>query len=377
VNIYDNPLRDQFLIGRQPAPSPRPFHRRLPGYAVTPLHSVGDLSESLGVATVWVKDEASRLGLPAFKMLGASWAIYRLLERVRGARFDEWESLDELVPQLARLGPLVLAAATDGNHGRAVARMARLLGLAARVRVPAGTVAARIDAIASEGAEVSVSPGNYDAAVAEVASWTSDTTLVVSDTSWEGYEEIPKWIIDGYSTIFAEVDEQLSLRGADAPTAVFVPVGVGAFAAAVVDWLRRPSVRPARLFAVEPVDAACVLASAKAGGIVTLPGEQRSIMAGLNCGTPSQVAWPRVSAGTDCFVTVSDDAARSAMRAFAAAGIVAGESGAASLAGAVAAAEAGLLTPDDRVLLLSTEGATDPTAYEQVMGRAAPVVAPA
>jgi diaminopropionate ammonia-lyase len=255
--------------------------------------------------------------------------------------------------------------------------MARLLGLAARIRVPAGTAAARIDAIASEGAEASVSTGNYDTAVAEVAGWASDTTLVVSDTSWEDYEEIPGWIIDGYSTVFVEIDEQLSCRGDAAPTAVFIPVGVGAFAAAAVDWLRRPGASPAHLFVVEPVDAACVLASARAGQVVTLPGAQRSIMAGLNCGTPSLAAWPRVSEGTDRFVTVDDDAARAAMRAFATAGIVAGESGAASLAGAVQAAEAGLLTPDDRVLLLSTEGATDPAAYEQVVGDAAPVVAPA
>lgn len=368
MTIVDNPLRDLALTTEARDPAVAAFHARLPDYAATPIHVADDLAATLGVAQVVVKDEASRLGLPAFKMLGASWATYRLLEQTRGEPFAAWTTIDELRQQVASMGALTLAAATDGNHGRAVARMARWLGFSARIRVPVGTVSARIDAIASEGAEVTVSDGNYDTAVAEVAAWADDTTLVVSDTSWEGYQDVPAWIIDGYSTIFAELDEQLAAAGLAAPTAIFVPVGVGAFGASVVDWARSPGGPGGVLVAVEPDDAACVMESARAGELVTLPGEQRSIMAGLNCGTPSPVAWPRLSAGTDAFAVVSDDDARAAMRQLAAAGIESGESGAASLAGASQFAAAGRLTADDRVLLLSTEGITDPEAYAEIVG---------
>ncbi|CAN5769359.1 diaminopropionate ammonia-lyase [soil metagenome] len=370
-------MRGDDVPARERPCEPRRFHRRLPGYAVTPLRHINQLAGELGVALVWVKDESQRLGLPAFKMLGASWATYLALQRCRGREFEEWSTIDELRRQVGELGPLTLATATDGNHGRAVARMAALLGLGARIRVPAGTVEARVAAIAAEGAEVTLSDGGYDKAVAEVATWESPTTLVISDTSWEGYEDVPAWIIDGYSTIFAEVDEQLGAGGDSPPTVVVVPVGVGAFAASAVTWFGQPGAARVRIAMVEPVDAACMLASACAGEVVTLPGEQHSIMAGLNCGTPSPVAWPRVSAGADWFVTATDDDARAAMRSFAACGVVAGESGAASLAGAVQLAAAGHLRADDRVLLVSTEGATDPDAYVQIVGRSPEQVASA
>ena len=398
--VHPNPMHRQGLVIPPVTEDVRRFHERLDGYVPTPLRRLDPLAEQLGVAEVWVKDEAWRLGLPAFKVLGASWATYRLLEQRRGATFEPWSSIADLRDRVAELAvgsgrsevktrfgtagapapspaalstaPLTLAAATDGNHGRAVARMAKLLGLTSRIRVPAGTVAARIDAIASEGAEVTVSDGGYDDAVAEVAAWADDTTLVVSDTSWEGYEQVPAWIIEGYSTIFAEVAEQFADAGSPGPTVVCVPVGVGAFAAATVGAYRRPDEEPALVAAVEPVDAACVMASAVAGEVITLEGEQHSIMAGLNCGTPSPIAWPLVSQGVDVFVTVTDDEARAAMRALADVGVVSGESGAASYAGAVQLAAAGRLVASDRVLLLSTEGATDPVAYEQIVGHPPP-----
>ena len=369
LTVVRNPMRvPGFDPGAVPS-APRAFHRKLPGYAPTPLRDAGRLAGELGVADVLVKDEYERFGLPAFKMLGASWATYRALEALHGGPFEDWDTTLDLRERVGELGPLTLATATDGNHGRAVARMAALLGLGARIRVPNDTVAARIDAIASEGAEVTISTGGYDDAVAEVAAWADERTLVISDTSWEGYEDVPAWIIDGYSTIFAEVDEQLAATGAQPPTVVLVPVGVGAFAAAVVTRFRQPDAASTRIVAVEPVDAACVMASAQAGEVITLEGEQHSIMAGLNCGTPSPVAWPLVSAGIDWLVTVTDDDARDAMRGFAGVGVVAGESGAASLAGARALAAAGELRTDDCVLLLSTESATDPVAYDQIVGR--------
>lgn len=366
-----NPLRQPDLRLAPPGAGPRALHRRLPGYAPTPLRDLPLLAERLGVGRVLVKDEAERLGLPAFKMLGASWATYRALVERLGHDPGPWRTVDELARLLEPVRPLTLATATDGNHGRAVARMARLLGLSAVIRVPRGTVPSRMAAIEAEGAVVSVSAGGYDDAVRESAAAADDRTLVISDTSWEGYETVPGWVIDGYSTIFAEVDEQLAGAGLPAPDAVVVPMGVGAFAAAVVGHHRAAGAPPATLVGVEPTAAACILASALAGELVTLEGAQGSIMAGLNCGTPSSLAWPRVAAGLDWLVAVDDDQARDAMRALAAAGVVSGESGAATLAGAaqlVADTGDSVLGPATTVLLLSTEGATDPDGYRAVVG---------
>lgn len=376
---YENPLRRSVLPPVE-TPSPMSLHRRLPGYEPTPLRDAPPLAECLGVARVLVKDEASRLGLPAFKMLGASWACYRSLVERLGTDPDEpepWRDVSELAERFAPLRPLTLATATDGNHGRAVARFARLLGLPAEIWVPAGTVRPRIDAIEGEGATVTVVEGGYDDAVRAAADAADERTVVVSDTSWPGYEVVPQWVVDGYATIFDELDVQLAAQAALLPDVVVVPVGVGAFAAAVVTRYRR-SDEGTVLVGVEPVDAACVLASARAGELVTLPGEQGSIMAGLNCGTPSPVAWPLVSAGMDWFVAVDDDQAGDAMRALAGVGIVSGESGAASLAGAMQLCrDTGerVLRGDTTVLLLSTEGATDPVAYQEIVGRPPEAVA--
>ncbi|HET9608512.1 MAG TPA: pyridoxal-phosphate dependent enzyme, partial [Acidimicrobiales bacterium] len=284
--------------GARPGPHVHAFHRRLPGYAPTPLRDMPALAAEAGVRRVLVKDESSRMGLPAFKILGASWATYRVLcERLGGE--PEWATLDDLAAVVAeRLGPLRLVAATDGNHGRAVARMARLLGLRSTIVVPDGTAEARIGAITSEGAEVVVSPGTYDDAVTLSAGMAGDRDLIISDTSWPGYEDPPRWVIEGYATIFHEVDEQ---AGAAVDVAV-VPIGVGALAAAAARHLAGP----ARLAGVEPVAAACVLESARAGEITEVPGPHGSIMSGLNAGLPSLVAWPLVSGGFDLFSAAED-----------------------------------------------------------------------
>jgi diaminopropionate ammonia-lyase len=339
------------------------FHRALEGYAPTPLRSATTLAEAAGVAEVLVKDESSRMGLPAFKILGASWATYRALLAHLGLALGT--PLDALCG-----APVTLTTATDGNHGRAVAHVARRLDIPARIFVPAGTAAARIEAIESEGAECQVVDGTYDDAV-EVAATTGD--LVVSDTSWPGYEEIPEWVIEGYRTIFEEIDSELD-RG---PDVVLVPLGVGALGAAAVQWYRGRGTTT-RLVGVEPVDAACVLESVRAGEPVEVPGPHRSIMAGLNCGRPSLVAWPWVLRGFDGFLTVDDDDARRGMQALADEGIVAGETGAATTGALLAVAEGRAdataadalgLRPDSVVLLLSTEGATDPQAWAEVVGR--------
>jgi diaminopropionate ammonia-lyase len=361
----------------RPTRAPIDFHRRIPGYERTPLRDAPELARLLGIGQLLVKIESHRLGLPAFKILGASWAVYRALQTRLHQSLEPWHSIDQLVARLAPLKPLTLATATDGNHGRAVAHVAALFGFAARIYVPAGTAQARIDGIASEGARVEVVDGTYDDAVARAAQEASERCLVISDTSWPGYEEIPRWVMEGYSTIMTEIDDALAQRGEKSPHLVAVQFGVGALAAAVVRHYR-----PARwetytkILSVEPRSAACMLASMEAGKIVTVPGPHDSIMAGLNCGRPSIIAWPIVSTGIDAFIAIPDERAREAMRALARIGIVAGETGAAGLAGLLellsgseSARQREALGVDarSRALIIVTEGATDPTSYQHIV----------
>jgi diaminopropionate ammonia-lyase len=365
--------RARDFVSESPTRAPLELHRKLPGYGPTPLRDAPGVAARLGVARVWVKDESSRLGLPSFKILGASWATYRALEQHVGG-IEEWRSVDELRVRLATKGPLALAAATDGNHGRAVARMARLLGLEARIFVPAGTAAARIEAIRGEGASCDVVAGTYDDAVARSAEEASESCLVISDTSWPGYEVVPRWVIEGYSTIFWEIEGQLARRPGGHPNVVVIQMGVGALAAAAARHYRRAELDPRpTMVGVEPVRAACVLASVEAGDRTTIPGPHDSIMAGLNCGTPSFVAWPDVSRAYDVYVAIEDDRAREGMRALAGEGIVAGETGGAGVGGLLELHERGdhpvALREATTVLVLCTEGATDPGAYERIVGR--------
>jgi diaminopropionate ammonia-lyase len=355
---------------------PLDFHQRLPGYRSTPLIEAPGLARTVGVAQVLIKDESSRLGLPAFKILGASWAVYRALEKRLGQSPEPWRTVDELAERLVPLRPLTLVTATDGNHGRAVAHIASLLGLEARIYVPAGTAQARIEGIVREGARVEIVDGTYDDAVGRAAQDGGARCLVISDTSWPGYEEIPHWVMEGYSTIMTEIDDELVRRGEQNPDLIAVQFGVGALAAAVVRHYRRPN-ECLRILSVEPLRAACMLASIEAGEIITVPGPHDSIMAGLNCGRPSIIAWPIVSRGIDAFIAIPDERARQAMRALARMGIVAGETGAAGLAGLIE-----LLTGREstqqrtalgikgtsRALIFVTEGATDPASYRQIVG---------
>jgi diaminopropionate ammonia-lyase len=377
--------------GARPGRQVHAFHQRLPGYEPTPLRDVPDLTAACGVGRVLVKDESSRMGLPAFKILGASWATYRVLCERMGDEPD-WTTLDDLAALVAaRLGPLGLVAATDGNHGRAVARMAKLLGLRATIVVPEGTADARIDGIASEGAEVVVTPGTYDDAIILSAGMAGDRDLLISDTSWPGYEDTPRWVIEGYATIFAEIDAQLGPNpdgegvevtdaGIEMPNAAVVdaaviPLGVGALAASAGACLRagrEPGAGPL-LVGVEPDSAACVVAAVQAGHLVEVPGPHRSIMAGLNCGLASLLALPTVTATFDAFVAIDDDRCRQAVRALADAGMDVGETGAAALAGLMAVVDehrdALPIPAEATVLLLATEGVTDPVGFEAIVGR--------
>jgi diaminopropionate ammonia-lyase len=377
IRTLINPNAREILDGPYPDRTPLRFHRRLPGYVETPLVDVPKLAGALGVGKVLVKDESSRLGLPAFKVLGASWAVYRALEERLGEDFGDWEEIWELEERLEPLRPLSLVAATDGNHGRAVARVARLLGLGAKIFVPEDMVLARREAIADEGAEVIVVDGTYDEAVELSAAEAGERALLVSDMSWPGYERTPLWVIEGYSTMLWEIDDELQRRNEEGPDLVVVQVGVGAFAAAVARHFRSPGASPRpKLLSVEPVSADCLLESVAAGRLASVPGPHDSIMSGLNCGKPSLVAWPTVSRSIDLLIAVDDRPAREAMRLAAESGVVSGETGTAGLggllellrAGGVEAARKVLSVGEDtRVLIFNCEGATDPDAYRRIM----------
>ena len=344
------------------------FHRTLPGYQPTPLIDARPIAEALNLGRVWVKDESARLGMGSFKILGASWASYRAVCEWLERDPEPLLAFEELRDELSGRPRLCLVAATDGNHGHAVARVARLLGADAHILVPADMVRSRRIAIASEGACVTVVQGSYDDAVEHSSALADDRHLVVSDTSWPGYERIPGWVVDGYQTIGSEVDVQLVALGADAPDVVVAQIGVGAFAAAMIRYAKR--LPGARTIGVEPTGADCVTRSIEAGRLIEVPGPHTSIMAGLNCGRASQIAWPVISAGLDSLVVIEDGSVREAMRLLARAGIVSGESGAAGLGGLMWARDRLDLRVDETVLLVCTEGATDPESYERIVGRA-------
>ena len=310
-----------------PAPATvRDFHARLPGYEPTPLTELPALATELRVGRLFVKDESSRLGLPAFKALGASWAVHKVLKD--------------------QIGQVTLTTATDGNHGRAVARMARIFGHKAHIFVPRNVPRHAVEAIKAEQAEVTIVDGNYDDSVNMAAKADG---ILVQDMGWPGYEQIPAWIVEGYGTLCAEIDEQLDHE----PDLVVVPVGVGSFAQAVITHYRSRNSRT-KLLAVEPEKAACVLESLKTGERRTIPTSD-TIMTGLNCGTPSATAWPFLRNGLDAAVAISDTECAKAVEDLHALNVHSGPCGAASLAGLRAVRD----DFDDlhTVVLISTEGA--------------------
>jgi diaminopropionate ammonia-lyase len=349
-----------------------------PGYAATPLLDLPMVARAAGVAAVRLKDEASRFGLGSFKALGGAYAVANLLcdELARRGVVASANSAELLAGKWREAtAGITVASATDGNHGRSVAWGAQRFGCRAVIFVHAGVSRSRIEAIAAYGAEVRVVPGTYDDAVREADRTAREQGwFVVSDTSWPGYTEIPCDVMQGYRLM---PDEALDQWQPPEPSHVFIQGGVGGAAAAVSVQMRaRLSPAPA-IVVVEPEHAACLLASAEGGGLTSVPGELHTVMAGLACGEPSLLAWQELERGAAAFMAIPDAAAIDCMRLLAASGIVAGESGVAGLAGfLLAAGDPGArdvlgLGEDSRVLLFSTEGATDPEVYASFVGGAA------
>jgi diaminopropionate ammonia-lyase len=353
------------LFGDQDFAEQRAFFAARPDLAPTPLRAVPGLARRLGIGALLVKDETHRFGLNAFKAAGATFAIATL--RARG----------EIQPGAT------LVCASEGNHGRAVAQAAREAGCTARVYLADSVAPARVQAIQSTGAAVIAVRGTYDDAVREMARDAAvNDWLIVSDTSWPGYEEIPRLIMLGYTRLLDEAEAAWS--PALPPDVIFVQAGVGGLLAAVACWADwRFGPRRPRIVAVEPVSAACLQISARHGIPTTLDGPFETIMGGLRCGEVSRLAFAATHSLVDAYVAIEDDWAREATRALARPtdgdpAIEAGASGAAALGGLLAAlrdpagadVRAGIpLTPGTRALVVVTEGVTDPAAFRAVLSR--------
>ncbi len=364
----------------------RRFHRQIPGYRPSPLRNLSGLASMLSVGGIWVKDESQRLDLNSFKVLGGSFAIYQFIRSELGLEGEDL-SYDDLVGEAvkAKIGDITFATATDGNHGRGVAWGASKLNCSAVIYVHKDTSIARIRAIEAYGAEVRVVDGNYDDAVHQ-ASIDADANgwQVISDTSWEGYTDIPSWVMQGYTTMLTEAQEQLAGTGIIKPTHVFVQAGVGALAAATTGFYssRFGADRPTTVV-VEPSEAQCLYHSAKIGDgrPHDVEGDLQTIMAGLACGEPSPIAWDVLWDTVDAFMSCPDYVAAKGMRVYGVPlhgdpFIVSGESGAVTLGALMFAADYAEfhelkeyigLGPDSQILLINSEGNTDPEYFRTVV----------
>lgn len=346
-----------------------------PGYAPTPLVPLDDVARAARIAAVHYKDEGGRFGLGSFKALGGAYAVAKLLVTELSRRGVANNATTQELEQGAHreaAQAITVTCATDGNHGRSVAWGAQRFGCRCVIFVHEGVSQGRRDAIARYGAEIRVVPGTYDHAVRACAHEAErENWFVVSDTSWEGYTEVPRDVMQGYRLMADEAADQLDRP----PTHAFVPGGVGGVAAAVSVQLRARHGSDVKVIVAEPEQAACLLASAEAGQPVAVPGDLDTLMAGLACGEPSLLAWQELERGAFAFMAVSDESAVDCMRLLARRSpkVVAGESAVAGLAALLLAAADPLsramlgLDTESRVLLFGTEGATDPETYARLV----------
>ena len=367
-------------ISKPPAAKVRSFHQQLEEYEVTPLIHLEELADELSLDSIWVKDEAHRFGLKAYKALGGSFAIARFLQERYNLKELTFEGLH--ASNFSDAEELTFATMTDGNHGLGVAYIASKLGYKSEIYVPKEMVPARIEAIEKAGAKVTIFEGGYDDAARQIAidaekyGWQ-----VISDTAWEGYEKIPAWIMDGYTTLFEETMEQLS--GA-IPTHVFIQAGVGSLAASLIQYFRSfYRNEDIRIIITEPEKANCFYCSAMIndGKAHAYPGKVNTIMAGLACAEPNPIAWPVIRDGADFMLSCSDEISKRGMRNYHDPlrddeQIISGEAGAVTLG----ALHQVCSDPDysdfrsllslnagSRVLLVNTEGNTDPVNFKKIV----------
>ena len=363
------------------------FHKSFPQYSVTPLQKLSALASYLGVKGIYCKDESYRFGLNAFKVLGGSYAMGRYIAKELGRDISQLPynvlSSDKLRDEF---GQATFFTATDGNHGRGVAWAAKRLGQKAVVRMPKGTTKTRFDNIAKEGAEVTIEEVNYDDCVRMAAAEAAKTEhgIIVQDTAWAGYEEIPSWIMQGYGTLVLEADKQLKENGIDRPTHVFVQAGVGSLAGAVVGYFaHKYKENPPVMVVCEASAADCLYRSAVQadGNLVNVTGDLQTIMAGLACGEGNTIGWDILKNHVTVFASCPDWMSAKATRIYANPlendpHIISGESGSVPLGLAYTALhdedakdlkEALKLDENSNILVISTEGDTDPVRYREIV----------
>ena len=363
------------------------FHKSFPQYSVTPLQKLSALASYLGVKGIYCKDESYRFGLNAFKVLGGSYAMGRYIAKELGRDISQLPynvlSSDKLREEF---GQATFFTATDGNHGRGVAWAANRLGQKAVVRMPKGTTKTRFDNIAKEGAVVTIEEVNYDDCVRMAAAEAAKTEhgIIVQDTASEGYEEIPSWIMQGYGTLVLEADKQLKENGVDRPTHVFVQAGVGSLAGAVVGYFaHKYKENPPVMVVCEASAADCLYRSAVQadGNLVNVTGDLQTIMAGLACGEGNTIGWDILKNHVTVFASCPDWMSAKATRIYANPlendpHIISGESGSVPLGLAYTALhdedakdlkEALKLDENSNILVISTEGDTDPVRYREIV----------
>lgn len=376
--VPDNGPVPIFLTPEQAA-RVRDFHKTIPGYAPTPLVSLDDTAKELGVGKIWVKDESKRFSLNAFKVLGGSYAMGKLLSDRLGLEQPDFSLLTH--PQIReKLGDITFVTATDGNHGRGVAWSAAQFGQKSVVYMPFGSAPERLENIRALGAEAEIIEGNYDDAVRLAAKQAAEQGwLLVQDTAWDGYEDIPRWIMEGYCTMGLEILEQLE----EAPTHIFLQAGVGSMAGAMAGLFTAGLQEKPVIVIVEPSKADCIFRTAEAddGRLHVVTGSMDTIMAGLACGEPCSLGWEVLKNTASHFLSCPDSAAAFGMRILGnPAGedqrIISGESGASAFGCAAAIlTDPNLhrirdtlgLGADSRLLFLSTEGDTDRENYRAII----------
>ena len=390
--IIENPAKKRLVesecdisfVDKKTAEGIREFHKSFPQYKETPLYQLTSLAKNLGVENIFVKDESPRFGLNAFKVLGGSYAIGNIIAEKTGEKIENL-SYEKIISKewAEKTGKLTFISATDGNHGRGVAWTARKLGQNCVIYMPKGSALERLENIKKENAQACITDYNYDDSVRLAAKDAQKNNwILVQDTSWEGYEKIPRWILQGYSTLSLEILEQLQGKK---PSHIFLQAGVGSFASSVIGFFANVYGEEKPIITiVEPNAADCIFKTLQADDnkIHPVTGEMKTIMAGLACGEPVSIGINLLRKYVDFAISCPDSAAEKGMRVLAKAqegtSIVSGESGAAPFGciyqiltdSSLADMKEKLrITEKSSLLFISTEGDTDKENYKKILGK--------